>query len=245
MSAGPSESVSHDALLPLLMVLTVTTGMIDAISFVGLGHVFTANMTGNVVFIGFALGGADGVSVARSLVALVSFGGGALIGGRVVNRAARPPLHQLAMATGGEAILLSIAVAMAFGATTSPRPATVYALIVLTAVAMGLRNAVVRKLGVADVTTTVLTMTITGIAADSSLAGGDHRRHGRRALSLLAMVAGAWIGTLLLRQWGYACPLAAAALVAAAVTAHAATRWTTTATAPDIHRNAPGEVPGA
>ena len=82
------------------MVLTVTTGVIDAVSYVGLGHVFTARMTGNVVFIGFALSGAEGVSVARSLVALTSFACGALVGGRVANGLARAPVRHLAIASG-------------------------------------------------------------------------------------------------------------------------------------------------
>src|SRR5258706_3911427 len=69
--------------LPLLLyIATATTGLIDAISYLALGHVFTANMTGNVVFLAFAVAGAPGLSIARSLTALVSFLIGALIGGR-------------------------------------------------------------------------------------------------------------------------------------------------------------------
>ena len=59
---------------------------------------------------------------------------------------------------------------------------------------MGLRNAVVRKLGVADLTTTVLTLTITGLAADSRLAGGDNPRWQRRSVAIVAMLAGAFAG---------------------------------------------------
>ena len=160
------------------MVLTFTTGVIDAISFVGLGHVFTANMTGNVVFIGFALAGAEGVSIARSLVALGSFAAGAGLGGRLVSLVALTPM---------------------------------------TAMAMGMRNAIVRKLGVPDVTTTVLTLTVTGLAADSSVAGGDHVRRGRRVLSAVAMLGGAFSGTLFLREWGFSAALALAAFLAGAV----------------------------
>jgi uncharacterized membrane protein YoaK (UPF0700 family) len=227
MPPSSSALVSHDSLLGPLMVLTVTTGVIDAVSYVGLGHVFTANMTGNVVFIGFALAGAEGVSVARSLVALASFACGALVGGRVAHGAARAPVRHLAIASGSEAALLLIAVAIGVGRPGAPPPSIVYALIVLTAVAMGIRNAIVRKLGVPDVTTTVLTLTITGLAADSSLAGGDNVHRGRRVLSVVAMLGGAFLGTLFLRQWGYAPPLAVAALLAGAVAVRAATRGTT------------------
>src|SRR5258705_5734133 len=70
--------------LPLLLhIATATTGLIDAISYLALGHVFTANMTGNVVFLAFAVAGAPGLSITRSLTALVAFLAGALIGGGV------------------------------------------------------------------------------------------------------------------------------------------------------------------
>src|SRR5258708_19598991 len=60
--------------LPLLLhVATATTGLIYAISYLALGHVFTANMTGNVVFLAFALAGAPGLSITRSLTALIPF----------------------------------------------------------------------------------------------------------------------------------------------------------------------------
>jgi uncharacterized membrane protein YoaK (UPF0700 family) len=222
---APSDVVTREHLVPLLVALTVTTGLIDAVSYVGLGHVFTANMTGNVVFIGFALAGAEGVSVGRSLVALVAFAGGALVAARLLTAGAGNAVRQLAMASASEAALLLIAAGVALGGTASLRPSTTYALIVLTAVAMGLRSAVVRKLGIPDVTTIVLTMTITGLAAEFSLAGADDGRRRRRVLSVVGLLAGACIGTLLLRQWNLAAPLTVAASVAAGVAAYAG-RWT-------------------
>ena len=65
------------------MSLTIVTGLVDAVSYVGLGHVFVANMTGNVVFVGFALAGAPGLSVPASLAALGAFLIGAIAGGRI------------------------------------------------------------------------------------------------------------------------------------------------------------------
>lgn len=222
MSERPSALNPQDKLLPSLMVLTFTTGVIDAVSFVGLGHVFTANMTGNVVFIGFALAGAQGVSIARSFVALLAFGGGALLGGRLVSGLARASARHLAIASASEAASLAIAAGLALG-RTAPAPASIaYALITLTAFAMGLRNSIVRKLGVSDVTTTVLTLTLTGLAADSSVAGGDNPRRARRTISVVAMLGGAFLGALLLREWGFTPPLALATLLAGAVALHAA-----------------------
>jgi uncharacterized membrane protein YoaK (UPF0700 family) len=66
-----------------------------------------------------------------------------------------------------------------------------------------------------DLTTTVLTMTITGLAADSSLAGGHGGRTARRALSILAMFAGALVGAILLRTFGLPLSLVSALMVAA------------------------------
>src|SRR3989454_12028004 len=65
----------------LLLLLTVTTGLIDAVSVLGLGRVFTANMTGNVAFLGFVLAPVPGFSLVRSLAALAAFLAGAVIGG--------------------------------------------------------------------------------------------------------------------------------------------------------------------
>ena len=96
------------ALPPTLLLLTATTGLVDAASFLGLGHVFTANMTGNIVFLGFAIAGASGLSVSASLVALASFLLGALAGGRLATVTAAASRRQwLVVATGGEALLLA------------------------------------------------------------------------------------------------------------------------------------------
>jgi uncharacterized membrane protein YoaK (UPF0700 family) len=67
----------------ILLAMTVVTGIVDAVSFLALGRVFTANMTGNVVLLGFAFAGAPGVSISRSAVALLAFLLGAVLGGRL------------------------------------------------------------------------------------------------------------------------------------------------------------------
>jgi uncharacterized membrane protein YoaK (UPF0700 family) len=212
LSGGPSVK-----LVPPLMILTFTTGLIDAVSFVGLGQVFTANMTGNVVFIGFAIAGVEGLSVERSLVSLAAFAAGALVGGRLFNRSLRPPARQFAIAAAAEAALLAAAAGFGFGQFIPLPWYTAHGLIVLTAVAMGLRNAVVRKLAVPDITTTVLTLTVTGLAADSPIAGGTGTRSGRKVLSIILMFAGALAGALMLRSWGFAPTLALAAALAGVV----------------------------
>ena len=78
----PRRAGRYGRLPPLLLGLTFVTGLVDAFSYLLLGHVFVANMTGNVVFLGFAIAGANGFSIPASLVALGSFALGALIGGK-------------------------------------------------------------------------------------------------------------------------------------------------------------------
>jgi uncharacterized membrane protein YoaK (UPF0700 family) len=215
-----SRAGTPDATFPLVVALfglTFVTGVIDAVSFLGLGRVFTANMTGNVVFLGFALGGAADVSVGRSLTALCAFGTGSVVGGRLTNEWRRTPAWYLLIAMYAEVLCLCLAAAASLitgGEMSSARP---YLVIVLTATAMGLRNAVVRKLAVPDLTTTVLTLTVTGLAADSGLAGGEAPRMGRRLLSILTMCGGAVVGTVLLRPLGMRVPLIVAAVVVAAL----------------------------
>src|ERR1039458_1915704 len=77
----PPPDDRHGPLAPMLLALTFLTGVVDATSYLKLGHVFVANMTGNVVFLGFALAGAHGLSITASLLALAAFLAGALAGG--------------------------------------------------------------------------------------------------------------------------------------------------------------------
>ena len=89
-----------------LLVLTITTGMIDAISVLGLGRVFTANMTGNVVFLGFALADVPGYSMARAFTALVAFLAGAVVGGRLVTQLGSAERRWLVIVAAVEAGIL-------------------------------------------------------------------------------------------------------------------------------------------
>jgi Protein of unknown function (DUF1275) len=77
----PRGEVKHGPLPALLVAMTLVTGLVDAFSYLVLGHVFVANMTGNVVFLAFALAGAPGFSIFASLVALGTFVLGSLGGG--------------------------------------------------------------------------------------------------------------------------------------------------------------------
>lgn len=204
-----------------LIALTFSAGLIDAVSFMSLGHVFTANMTGNIVLLGFAVGGATGLSAARSGASLLAFMAGALLGGMInVRHSGWTQMRILKRAIVIEAVLLLMAAGFAASAGTKNgiSPNVTYGLIVLVALAMGVRSAVVRKLAVPDLTTTVLTLTITGIASDSSLAGGTNPRLRTRVTAVISMFAGAATGAMFLR-YGVFVPLGASSLLLFAVLA--------------------------
>jgi uncharacterized membrane protein YoaK (UPF0700 family) len=185
----------HGPLPGLLLVLTVATGLVDAVSILGLGRVFVANMTGNVVFIGFALAGAPGFSLAASLIALAGFLFGAGAGGVAVRRFGRHRGRLLRNVVGMELALLLVAagVTAASGSPVGSAPRNVA--VALAAIALGLQNAAVRRLAVPDLTTTVLTMTLTGVAAD--LRQRNLRVAARRIASVVAMLVGALAGAVL------------------------------------------------
>lgn len=206
------DAKPFDPRVPLLLLLSVTTGLVDAASVLGLGKVFTANMTGNIVFLGFAAAGTPGFSWPLFVVALASFLIGALAGGKSARaHVGRTQRQWLLVSATGEALLLWGAAALALGlGRNNPESARVFAIIALTGLAMGFRNATIRQMKVADLTTTVLTLTLTGLAADSGAAGGGNPNFLRRIAAVLAIFVGAVLGAALLLHVGLAAPLALA-----------------------------------
>lgn len=196
----PAKPVSlRHPLVRALIALTFTTGLVDAISYLGLGRVFTANMTGNVVLLGFGIAGGTGLPVLAPIISLGAFLLGSAAGGQLAVRVAdRHPVH-IARALAIEVGLVSASAVIAAAATIRPGGFAADLLIALLALAMGVRNATVRRLGVPDLSTTVLTMTLTGLAADSPLGGGAGEGSARRLAAVVAMLAGALAGALLLQ----------------------------------------------
>jgi uncharacterized membrane protein YoaK (UPF0700 family) len=219
---APDRAGRHGPLPPLLISMTLVTGLVDAFSYLVLGHVFVANMTGNIVLLGFALAGVPGFSIAASGTALAAFFIGALIGGRLGSRYAghRARLHSSAGAI--QAVFLAAAVVLAALSGSPVTGGYRYALIVGLGIAMGIQNAAARKIAVPDLTTTVLTLTITGIAADSALAGGPGSKAGGRLVAVVTMLAGGLIGALLVRHAPVFYPLAIAlvTILSGAVISH-------------------------
>jgi len=221
--------VADPALGPLralLLLLTVLTGVVDAVSILALGRVFVANMTGNVVFAAFAVAGAPGFSLGASLFALAGFLIGAYAGGLMIRRTGPSPDttdRGALLRAGTLAELALVAVALIIAAASGDHaastgtlhlsgdafaPALTDILALILASGLGIQNAVARKLAVPDLTTTVLTMTLTGVGADlrtvtrGTGAGGAGKKAARadltvRLLAVATMVVGATAGALL------------------------------------------------
>jgi uncharacterized membrane protein YoaK (UPF0700 family) len=195
-----------------LLVLTFSTGLVDAVSYLGLGRVFVANMTGNIVLLGFGIAGSAGLPVVAPLVSLGAFLVGSAVGGAMATRIGHRHAQHVARALGIETALVLAAAIVAAAAEVEPSSVSGDAVIALLALGMGVRNATVRRLAVPDLTTTVLTMTLTGLAADSRVAGGSGAGSVRRIAAVLAMLLGAIAGALLLKISLVPPLLAAAAL---------------------------------
>lgn len=195
----PESPISRRWTVTLLLSLTAVTGLVDAASYLRLGRVFVANMTGNVVFLGFSLSPHSGLSALASITALLGFVVGALAGGRLAVQLAGPPRRWLVVAFGLEATVLGVVALLTGLGVAAYHGDARYATIAVLAAALGIQNSTVRRLSVPDLTTTVLTLTLTGLAADSFIAGGPGAKPHRRFGSVVTMFAGAAIGAALLQ----------------------------------------------
>jgi len=222
-SQRPDATRRVEPLLLALSLLTLVTGLVDAACYLGLGRVFTANMTGNVVLLAFGATGAQGLPVLAPTVSLGVFLVGATAGGRLASNLVGPAGAEVPASVRRRWVtitlllelgLVAVAGVVALGLPVGGGGARRYVVIALLAAALGLQNATVRRLAVPDVTTTVLTLTLTGLAADSWLAGGHSPRAGRRVTAVGLMATGALVGALLLRV-DVALPVLAAAVVIA------------------------------
>lgn len=207
----------------LLLLLTAVSGLADAVSYLQLGHVFVANMTGNIVFVGFALAGATGLSLLSSAVAVAAFFVGALAAGRLARSRpfGRPDL--LRTMTALELCLFLLAI----GLTLLVRPArgvAVYAVVALLAAAMGIQSATTSRMQVRGFNSTVVLTTMLGtMAAASRLAGGSGADNGRRLLAISSMLMGGLVGALLTLHVTALAPLVIAAFLLAGAGAGAHT----------------------
>jgi uncharacterized membrane protein YoaK (UPF0700 family) len=183
--------------LGLMLALTFSTGVIDAVGYLGLDKVFTGNMTGNVVILGMALAGADDLPILGPVIALVSFMIGAAVSGRTLK--GRPAgwsgLNTALFALVGVVLLAAALVAL----LVPDRPEALNQVVTgALGLAMGIQAGAARHIGVADVTTVVVTSTIVGLAFDSVFGGGGNKNWARRVLAVALIALGAFAGALLL-----------------------------------------------
>ncbi len=209
--------------LALMLALTFSTGIVDAVGYLGLDKVFAGNMTGNVVILGMALAGADDLPWIGPLLALFAFMFGAVVGGRVLRPVAAGWTTRttwLFAVVGLVQAALAVSLFVTDGAPPQPWE---YLITFFLAASMGIQAATARHIAVKDVTTVVVTSTITGFAADSRLAGGTGQPWFRRLAAIVLIAAGAAIGALLLQvHIGWGVGAAALVTVLAALLGHAA-----------------------
>ena len=198
-----------------LLLLTLATGLVDAISVLVLGHVFVANMTGNVIFLGFWAVPRSGVDVTAALVAFGAFLLGAILGGRLARHLDYRVRRWLSTALVMEILVLTTLAIMAGTGVLDYHNNTKLALIIGMALTFGLQNATARQFGIQELSTTVLTSTLVGIGVDSRLAGGTGERARLRIAVVLTMCAGAAIGAAMSRFTVAGVIALAAAVIAA------------------------------
>jgi uncharacterized membrane protein YoaK (UPF0700 family) len=175
-STMPRPKAARRMRKALVLLLSCAAGAVDAASYVGLGHVFAANMTGNTVHLGMAVGHASPIDIGRAGSALLGFLLGVAAGAGIVERddssAPWPPAVSVALVC--EMLLLGVTAAI-WGAVGSKRAPTTDALLLMLGMAMGVQSVTVRRLRIPGVASTYLTGTLTSL-----MAGLVRRASGRR-----------------------------------------------------------------
>jgi uncharacterized membrane protein YoaK (UPF0700 family) len=191
--------VSERTTVVCLLLLTFATGIVDAISVLVLGHVFVANMTGNVIFLGFWFVPHSGVDMTAAVVAFASFVAGTVLGGRLARHIDNEVRRWLTVSLGLEVIVLVTLSILAGTGVLNYHDNTKLILTAGLALTFGSQNAMARQFGIQELSTTVLTSTIVGLGFDSRLAGGTGHREKLRYSVVVTMCAGAVVGATLTR----------------------------------------------
>lgn len=210
-----ASPVSERSTVVALLLLTFATGLVDAISVLVLGHVFVANMTGNVIFLGFWFVPHSGVDMTAAVVAFVSFLTGTVLGGRFARHLDREVRMWITASLGTEVVLLVALAVLAGTGVLNYHDDSKLILIAGLAVTFGAQNAAARQFGIQELSTTVLTSTLVGIGVDSRLAGGSGEREKLRYSVVVTMCAGAMVGATMSR-WVVAPVIALAAVAVGA-----------------------------
>lgn len=194
-----ASPVSDELTTVALLLLTFATGLIDAVSVLVLGHVFVANMTGNVIFLGFWFAPHSGVDMTAAVVAFAGFVAGAVLGGRFARHLDHETRLWLTAALGTEVLALLTMSILAGAGVLDYHDNAKLILIAGLALVFGSQNAAARQFGVQELSTTVLTSTIVALGVDSRLAGGTGEREKLRYTVILTMFGGAMVGATMTR----------------------------------------------
>jgi uncharacterized membrane protein YoaK (UPF0700 family) len=193
-----ASPVSDRLTVTALLLLTFATGLVDAISVLELGHIFVANMTGNIIFLGFWFV-RSGIDLTAAIVAFASFLTGTVIGGRLARDLGAHSRRWLTTSLSIEIVVLVTLSILAGTGVVSYHTNTKLFLIAGLAITFGVQNATARQFGVQELSTTVLTSTVVGIGVDSRLAGGTGERERLRYSVIFALCAGAIVGATISR----------------------------------------------
>jgi uncharacterized membrane protein YoaK (UPF0700 family) len=205
----------------LLAALACAAGAVDALSLLRLGDVFTANMTGNTVLLGIAVGERETARVLHSVAALAGFSAGVLAGAIISGRPERSERNgwprRVVLTLGIELVILfgfSVGWMVTAG---EPAANAQYGLIAAAAVAMGMQSGAVGSVALPGVATTYVTGVLTGLVTHAAVGGASGGSLLRRAVVLVALLAGAAAGAGLLVWAPRSAPWVAVVLVAAVV----------------------------
>lgn len=207
----------------LMYIMTFTTGIIDAITILGLGDIFASLMTGNIVFMGLGLGGFEEVTPSRNAWALVMFILGSVLAGYITKKFVKRKVGTWLLLVASIEVILLLGAAWTtwdIGPEDPLHPLSFQVIIAigLTSFAMGLRNSTILRLSISDLKVTVLTLAISGLGADLGSGNSESQKQIRRLGSIVLIAAGAAFGAWLFFQYGVAFPLVVVALIVALAT---------------------------
>lgn len=194
-----ASPVSERSTVVALLLLTFATGLADAISVLVLGHVFVANMTGNVIFLGFWLAPRTNVDLTAVVVALPTFVITTILSGRLTRYFGNRTRPWITTVLSLELVLLIVLSILAGSGVLRYHDGTKLFVIGFLAVTFGLQHSSARQFGIQELSTTVLTATIVSLGMDSRLSGGTGDREKLRLAVVFTMCAGAFAGATISR----------------------------------------------
>jgi uncharacterized membrane protein YoaK (UPF0700 family) len=194
-----TSPLSDRATVAALLLLTFATGLADAISILVLGHVFVANMTGNVIFLGFWLAPKTSIDLTAVAVALPAFFCTTIVSGRLARHFGERTRAWITTVLATEILLLLTLSILAGAGVLRYHDNTKLIMIGMLTVTFGLQHSSARQFGIQELSTTVLTSTIVSLGLDSRLSGGTGAREKLRFSVVATMCAGAFVGATMSR----------------------------------------------